>query len=77
MVQGFCPLKVEIIQFPDGIHRKLFAYICWEQTEKHGKICKRMKEQGRVAKYAVMAKKKQTKKKQILQLDKTKVSLKL
>ena len=72
MVQGFCPLKVEIIQFPDGFHRKLFAYICWEQTEKHGKICKRMKEQRRVAKYAVMAKKKQ-----ILQLDKTKVSLKL
>ena len=44
MVQGFCPLKVEIIQFPDGFHRKLFAYICWEQTEKHGKICKRIKD---------------------------------
>ena len=76
MVQGFCPLKVEIIQFPDGFCRKLFVYICWEQTEKHGKICKRMKGQGRVAKYAVMAKKKQTKK-PVLQLDKTKVSLKL
>lgn len=35
-----------------------------------------MKEQGRVAKYAVMAKKNK-KKTQILQLDKTKVSLKL
>ena len=35
-----------------------------------------MKEQGRVAKYAVMEKKKK-KKKKILQLDKTKVSLKL
>ena len=70
MVQGFCPLKVEIIQFPDGFHRKLFAYICWEQTEKHGKICKRMKEQGRVAKYAVMAKKKQTKKNKFYSLTK-------
>ena len=63
MVQGFCPLKVEIIQFPDGFRRKLFVYICWERTEKHGKICKRMKEQGRVAiKYAVMAKKNKQKK---------------
>ena len=70
MVQGFCPLKVEIIQFPDGFHRKLFAYICWEQTEKHGKICKRMKEQGRVAKYAVKAKKKQTKKNKFYSLTK-------
>lgn len=77
MVQGFCPLKAEIIQFPDGFRRKLFVYICWEQTEKHGKICKRMKEQGRVAKYAVMAKKKKETKTPILQLDKTKVSLKL
>ena len=77
MVQGFCPLKAEIIQFPDGFRRKVFVYICWEQTEKHGKICKRMKEQGRVAKYAVMAKKKKETKTPILQLDKTKVSLKL
>ena len=40
MVQGFCPLKVEIIQFHDGFRRKLFVYICWEQTEKHGKYAK-------------------------------------
>ena len=40
MVQGFCPLKAEIIQFPDGFRRKLFVYICWEQTEKHGKYAK-------------------------------------
>ena len=60
MVQGFCPLKVEITQFPDGFRCKLF--LCWEKTEKHGKICKRIKEQGRVTKYAVVAKKKQTNK---------------
>ena len=48
---------------PDGFRRKLSVYICWEQTEKQGKICKKMKEQGRVAKYAVMAKKKKKKKK--------------
>ena len=70
MVQGFCPLKVEIIQFPDGFRRKLFVYICWEQTEKHGKICKRMKEQGRVAKYDVMAKKKNKQKNQFYSLTK-------
>ena len=70
MVQAFCPLKVEIIQFPDGFRRKLFVYICWEQTEKHGKICKRMKEQGRVAKYAVMAKKKTNKKNKFYSLTK-------
>ena len=70
MVQGFCPLKVEIIQFPDGFRRKLFVYICWEQTEKHGKICKRMKAQGRVAKYAVMAKKKNKQKHQFYSLTK-------
>ena len=26
MVQSFCPLKVEIIQFPDGFRRKLYLF---------------------------------------------------
>ena len=47
MVQGFCPLKAEIIQFPDGFRRKLsYIYVGNKQKnmEKYAKEWKNREE---------------------------------
>ena len=37
LVQGFCPLKIEIIQFPDGFHlntiKQVFSTIETDRTQ--------------------------------------------
>ena len=75
MVQGFCPLKVEIIQFLMGSAAN-FSYIYVGNKQKNmEKYAKKWKNREEWQNMLSWPKKKQNK--QILQLDKTKVSLKL